>query len=307
VATGWRSDLATVVTTMRTHPSLLISGMIGFALRGGIVFLALPILVLPTSVEVRLLLGGNIDSNGLAPGFFLLVGALSAATLAAAMVVLYLIARCELASFSRFINSAPASGEHLWPAPGRLDDAEQRTLISRLFVIEALALLTILVAALPLAMALGQATYNEVVLPSSADSIYARILNDVLGPLIAWLAAIVLVEVASAVAARRVLASAFRLRGYFRILHHPLRLLAVGLVGWILFIGAMVVIYVGLSACWLAVESVFLSTGLSTDLRELVSALILAVALGAAFAGALFLGGLVSAVRAGLWTLASLR
>ena len=306
-ATGWRADVATISSTLRTHPRLLIPGMVGFAARGGILFLAMPILVLPTSVEARLLLGGNIGSNGLTPGFFILVAALSAATLAAAMVVLYLIARCELASFTRFVNSAPASGEHVWPAPGRLDTAERRTLISRLFVVEALAMLAVLACAVPLAAALGQATVNEVILPSSSDSIYGRVVNDVLAPLVAWLAAIVVIETVSAVAARGVLAGAFGLRGHFRIVRHPLRLVGVAVAGWLLFVGTVFVIYVGLSACWLAVESVFLSTGLSTDLRELVSALIVAIALGLAFAAALFLGGLVSAARAGLWTLASLR
>jgi hypothetical protein len=307
VASGWRADVATVSATLRTSPRLIVPGMLGFALRGGILFLVLPILVLPTSVEVRLLLGGNIGTNGLEPSFLMLVAAISAVTLGGAMIVLYLIARCELALFTRFVNSPSPNGGHVWPLPGRLLPDDRSAIAGRLFVVEALALLAVLLAALPLAAALGEATISEVLLPSSSASIYSRIVSDVAVPLAGWAVAIVLIEVVSAVAVRHALAGAFGLRGHFRILHHPLRLLAVGVVGWLLFIGTVAVVYAGLSACWVAVESVFLTTGLSGDVRELVSAIIVAVLLGVAFSAALFAGGLVSAFRAGLWTLASLR
>jgi hypothetical protein len=294
--TGWRADAATITASLRAHPRLLIPGAIGFALRGGILLLVVPILILPTSVEVRLLLGSNIGSGGLEPGFYVLITVLSALTLVVAMAVLYVIARCELASYTRFAN-----------APRRLTEDERSSAISRLFVVEALAMLAILTAAIPLASALGHATLTQILFPSSDASLYVRILNDVTAPLAGWLVAIVLVEVVSAVATRRVLAGAFTLRPYFRLFRHPLRVVAVGVVGWLLFIGAGVLMYAGLSLCWSAVESVFLSTGLSSKPAELIGALVVALALGFAFAAALFLGGIVSAVRAGLWTLASLR
>ncbi len=306
-ATGLRADVATVVGAIRNHPFLLVLGMLGFALRGGILLLIVPILVLPTAVEVRFLLGDSLGSRGLTPGFFVLVAALSVVILGLALLVLYALARIELASFTRFVNAAGESPEHAWLAPGRLLDDARGATTSRLFVVEAVALLAVLLAAVPLAAAAGQATLAEITLPSSTESIYARILNDVSAPLLVWFVAIVVIEAISAVVARRVLAGAFSLAPYFRMTHRPLRAVLVAVIGWALFALAVVLGVVVLGVAWQAVESVFLSNGLSGGLRELVSALLVALLFGGVFAGALVVCGLVSAIRAGLWTLASLR
>jgi hypothetical protein len=293
--------------TIRTHPALLLLGVIGFALRGGIVFLIAPILILPTSVEVRLLLGGNLGSTGLAAGFYVAVVALSVLTLLAAAAVLYVLSRCEVALFGRFVNSHEPSAEHAWLPPGRLDNAQRSGVVPRVFIVQALALLAILVAAVPLAAAIGQATLQEILLPSSVDTIYLRIARDVAVPFIGWVGAIVLVEAISAVVTRRVLAGAFGLRVHAGISRHPLRAVLVASIGWLLFIGAVVLALVVLAVAWDAVRSVFLSTGLSGGLRDVASGVLVALLFGTVFTAALALCGLVSTLRAGLWTLASLR
>ena len=77
--------------------------MIGFSLRGGILLLLLPIIVLPTQVEVRLLLGHYLGSTGFTPSFFGLLVVL--AVFAALLIVgaLLVLARIELSSFERVI------------------------------------------------------------------------------------------------------------------------------------------------------------------------------------------------------------
>ena len=304
---GLRSDAATTGRAIRHHPFLLVLGVIGFALRGGIVLLAVPILVLPTAVEVRFLIGNGLGTSGLEPGFFLGVAALSVATLGLALLVLYVIARCELASFTRYVNSTGDSDAHAWLPPGRLLADHRSVVTMRIFIVEAVALLAVLLCAVPLAAAAGQATLQEILLPSSSAGIYTRILNDVSAPLVGWIAAIVVIEALSAIAARRVLARAFGLKPYFRMSHRPLRAVVVALIGWLLFMGALAICFVALTLAWQVVESVFLSTGLSGGLREIVSAVLIAVVFGGLFTAALALCGLVSTVRAGLWTLASLR
>lgn len=134
-----------------------------------------------------------------------------------------------------------------------------------------------------------------------------RIANDVSLPLIVFIASIVVIEAVSAIATRRVLAGAFGLRPHNRLARHPLRVVGVAITGWILFIGAVGLSFIVLSATWQVVQSVFLSTGLSGDLRDLTSAIIVALLFGLLFSACLFLCGLVSTVRSGLWTLASLR
>lgn len=307
VASGWRADVSTITATIRSHSHLLLLGVIGFALRGGIIFLAIPIVVLPTAVEARLLLGGNLGTTGLTPSFYALTTLASILTFAVALLVLYVVARCELATYTRFVNATRGHAERAWRAPGRLADSQRSTVTSRLFVIETVALIGLLFAAVPLAVAIGQSTYEEIVLPSSAESLYTRIFNDVTVPLAVFVAAIALVEALSAIALRRALAGAFGLRAHNRILRHPLRVLVVATLGWLLFIGAIVVSFAVLSVAWQAVEAVFLSTGLSGDVGDIASALFVALLFGVLFAACLFVCGLVSAFRSGLWTLASLR
>ncbi len=303
----WRSDIAAVAGTIREHPKLLLVGIVGFALRGGIALLTVPILILPTQVEVRLALGGNLGSTGLTTGFYVLVAVLTAASLAVALVVLYLLARCELAAFSRFVNSPARTTAHPWPAPGRLGTAVARAATTRLFVVEALALLAVLVAAVPLAVSISSATLNEILLPSSTQSIYTRVVGDVGVPLAGWLVALVVIEAISAIAARAVLTHPFGLAGHMRARRHPLRLVAVTIAGWLLFVGALAIGVVALSVTWQAVRAVFLATGLSGSVQDVAGALVVALVFGAVFTCALALCGLVSIVRAGLWTLASLR
>ena len=282
-------------------------GIIGFALRGGIVFLTVPILILPTSVEVRLLLGSSLGSTGLTDSFYLLIAALSALTLLGALVILYVLARSELGLFARFVNSDAPSAEHAWLPPGRIAAAQRSSVVARLFVVQALALLAVLVAAVPLAAALGNSTLQEIMLPSSTDSIYARIAQGVALPLAGWIGAIVVIEAASALFTRRVLASAFGLGGHTRIGRHPLRAILVAAIGWLLFIGAVAMALLVLGLSWDVVRSVFLTSGMSTDVRELVSGVLVALLFATVFTGVLALCGLISTIRAGLWTLASLR
>lgn len=304
---GWRSDVSVTASAIRDHPVLLLGGVIGFALRGGIVLLTVPILILPTQVEVRLALGGNLGSTGLTGGFFVIVGALSILAFALGLLCLYTLARCELAAFTRFVNYGERGEQLAWPAPGRLDAPTRRTATVRVFVVESLALLAILMAAVPLAAAIGDATLSEILLPSSTGSIYGRILGQVTAPLVGFVVALVLVEAISAVAVRAVLAQQFGLPGHVGVLRRPLRKIAVAVVGWALFIGALAVGLLALGPTWDVVRAVFLSRGLSGDVRDIVSALVVALLFGAVYAAALLLCGLVSAFRSGLWTFASLR
>ena len=97
----------------------------------------MPILVLPTSVEVRLLLGGNLGLDRPDAGLLTwLAGLLSVLTLGLALSSCTRWRAARLASFARFVNSSQPNVEHAWTSPGRLDDEERSLLSSRLFVVE---------------------------------------------------------------------------------------------------------------------------------------------------------------------------
>ncbi|HEY7025029.1 MAG TPA: hypothetical protein VH371_08725 [Candidatus Limnocylindrales bacterium] len=307
VASGWRADVVTTAATIRGHSQIVVLGMLGFALRGGILFLALPIVVLPTSVEVRLLLGSGLGTSGLTPDFYLGAGLLSMLTLGLALLVLYVLAKCEIGQYARFVNWPHAAGEHAWPPPGQLDDEDRSLLASRTFVVETATLIVILLAAVPSAVAVAQSTYAEIVLPSSAASLYTRIISDATVPLFVFVISIVVIEAVHAVVLRQVLASAYGLKAHNRLARHPMRVVGVGLIGWVLFVGAVGVSFLVLDATWQVVESVFLSNSLAGDLSDLASAAVVAFLFAVLFGACLGLCGLVSTVRSGLWTLASLR
>ena len=78
---------------------------------------------------------------------------------------------------------------------------------------------------------------------------------------------------------------------YFRMARRPLRAVLVALIGWALFIGAVALSFAVLSLAWEAVESVFLSTGLSGGVRELVSGVLVALLFGPSVCAALFCAG----------------
>jgi hypothetical protein len=205
------------------------------------------------------------------------------------------------------VNSHEPSAEHPWLPPGRLAARQRRTVVPRLFIVQALALLAILVAAVPLAASIGQAALQEILLPSSTDTVYLRIARDVAVPFIGWISAIVVIEAVSATFTRSVLAGAFGLAAHAHIGRHPLRAVLVAVIGWLLFIVAVAVAILALALAWDAVRSVFLTSGFSGGMREVVSAVLVALLFATVFTGALVLCGLVSTIRAGLWSLASLR
>ena len=221
VASGWRADVATIVGTIRAHPQTLVLGMIGFALRGGIIFLTVPIIVLPTSVEVRLLLGSGLGPSGLTSDFYVAAGLLSVLTLGLALLVLYVLARCETGSVravrqlvaaerrTRLDVAGPPRRRGAQPAVlahvrCRNGDADRDSSRGR---------------------ALGRGD-RPVDLRGDRAAIVFRFvvranLNDVSLPLIVFIASIVVIEAVSAIVTRRILAGAFGLRAANRLARHP--------------------------------------------------------------------------------------
>ena len=304
---GWRADIATTLEVVSRHRYLWLLGIIGFSLRGGIVLLTLPIVVLPTQVEVRLALGNNLTSTGLSDGFWLLVAGLTLLTLSALLVVLYVLARVEIASFARLARDPASAEQRAGIQPRPLSRHTRRGLETRLYLIQSVALLALLVSAVPLAAAIGDATFSEVVAPSSSEPIYWRVLGRVRELLLLVVAAVFVVEVLSATASRGMLTRAFGLTRRGNVAQQPARMLLNAAAGWALFISAIALGAWGISLAWQAARSVFLSDGWANETEQLVAMLGASTLLAAVFSAALLLGGVVSALRAALWSLASLR
>lgn len=302
---GVRARLSNAVAIVAGQPRLWLLGAAGFMLRGGIVVLMAPIMVLPTQVEVRLMLGDYLGTTGFTPAFYGLL--LGAAVLAGALLVaiVVILARLELAMF------------HLIGDPLTAHDARQpRTaLVTRMVTVQVWTVIALLLAALPLAFATGEAAYSEVLRPSSSAPILERIFSAVTLPLAVFLVAFGAVEALSAAVSRRLLVAHARKVGPTGLLRaaaevsrgisrSPRRWLVASAAGWLIAIAAVVPVVTVVAVTWQPVRRAFLSSVGMADALE-PRTLLAAVVLAGSLAIGLVVIGFASAVRSAVWTLDS--
>lgn len=307
---GWRAGLTTALAAVAGQPRLWLFGMVGFLLRGGVLLLAVPIVILPTQVEARLLIGNYLGSTGFTSGFWVLLGAAAVCAAVFSVAVLVVLARTELAAFETFQPTALSR------------DARVR-LSLRLFGIQVLTLVALLASAAPLASAVGQTAFAEIVRPSSSSSIYERVLGGVGAPLFFFVVALVLIEMVSALATREVLVRATggrRQAGSRRLwllpaiglalarpVVSPLRTLGTAALGWVVTAAVLLPALWAISIAWQAVRGAFLTAVGFSDSAEVLGMILVALALAAAFVLAIALAGFASALRAALWSVERLR
>jgi hypothetical protein len=277
-------------------------GSLSFILRGGMVVMLLPIIVFPTQVETRLLLGGSLGTTGFTSGFWVAVMAATIASTGLVMVVLYALARLEISAFDR-LNGDP----DFEPNPRRDPGARLRDL----FVVESLTLIALLLAAVPLAAALGQTTYQEVLNPSSSASIFDRVISQILPPLVLVAVALPIIDSISATWVRgllegRSVGSALAV-SVAAIVRRPVRFVATGLVAWAVLALAVAGTEWGLTVAWQATRATFLATTSVSDTLSSVAALLVAVLLAGVFVCGLAICGYVAGFRNALWTVTGLR
>jgi hypothetical protein len=309
------------VSAVATHPRLWLNGMIGFSLRGGVVLLTVPIIVLPTQVEARLLIGDHLGSTGFTPGFWGLLAA--AATLAALLTVavLLVLARVELTSFERLIGRFPER-EIMATDPSQ-GTGGSRTLLLRLLGVQVLAFVALMVAAAPAAWAAAQKSFDEITRPSSSAPIYERVLGQIGGQLFLFLVALVVVEMISALATRELLvrASGWRdlpahgrlwvlpalVSAVVRPFRAPLRTVGTAVLSWAITLAVLVPAIWAITTAWAAVRGAYLTSVSLSDVDADVGMLLAALGLSAAFVLAFVLAGFASALRGALWSVDRLR
>ena len=267
--------------------------------------LVAPIVVLPTQVEVRLALCANLGSAGLTSGFWVLVGVAMVLASIVALCALYGLARIDAAAFERLLND-PELIDPLLAAP-----PQRGGTISAVFVVQALTLIALILAAGPLAASIGQATLDEILRPSSGASIFARVFARIGPAVIVLLAAVPLIDTISALATRRVLLSQ-SLRSAVGgaiadLVRAPSRTIPTAMVAWLSLLLVLLGAGWALSVAWQAARATFLATTSFSDMVDDVGTFIIALLLAAVFVAGLALGGYVAAFRAALWTVAGAR
>jgi hypothetical protein len=274
------------------RPSLWLLGAAGFLLRGGLVLLLLPLVALPSPVEVRLLIGEGLGSAGFSGGLVTaaaVIGIVVAAALLAAMLAL---AWLELWAFERTVDV---------PEPRRLVGRHRRRVVSWLFIAQAGGLLLIAAATLPLVAQATTVAYQEILSPTSDGPLYLRILAGVEQQLVLLAVAIFVAEALSAVGSRTILARAVgapvpRHRRRWR----PL----VALLGWTVSLGVLAPGLWALMAIGHWSRSTLIGSSAASD-GPLITILAVLV-LVAAWSAILLLAGFASALRGALWSVQEL-
>jgi hypothetical protein len=298
----WRARIGLALAAPVEQPQLWLLGTLSFMLRGGLVALLLPIVVLPTQVEARLLLGGSLGSSGFSDHFWVGVGVATVASTGLVLAVLYALARIEVAAFAEMARDPDLE---LVPA------ADTSARVRDLLVVEALTLIALLVAAIPLAAALGQVTYAEVLRPTSTAPTYARVLAQVTLPLAFLAVALPVIDAMSAAAVRRFLTgrsvgSAVS-ASIAALVRQPIRFLGTALVTLLALAAVVLATNAALTVAWNATRAAFLRTTSIADMLTSLAPLLVAVLLAGVFASGLAVCGYVAAFRNALWTITCLR
>lgn len=300
--------MASAFAVVLAHPSLWLLGALGFAARGGIIVLAAVVVVLPTPVEVRMLLGDNLSSSGFSAGFMrsLVPIAVGIGLLVAAALVV--AARAELAAFERFVGDpdAPAGFERGGERAGAVD---RRAVVGRLFVIQLAALVGLAAAAVPFVLTVQVATLDELLRPTPGGaSLYLRVISAARDPLVLFLGALLVIDMLAAFASRQVMSRHLRPGVTLASpLCRPLGALATSTLTWLTAAAVVVPAIWALDVGWDATRAAYLGERATVDLASLVWLAAVAVAFAALWAAAVLLAGFASAVRAALWSAESLR
>jgi hypothetical protein len=313
-AIGWRSRAGLALAIVIGQPSLWLLGALGFVLRGGIVVLTLPIVVLPTLVEARLMLGANLGSDGFAPAFLAALAVLLLLLCIPLVGAMLLIARAEVDAFETLLREPEAAelrhGDPRWPEPGWPEPGRRRRLVGQIFAIQLGALLALAFASIPLLGALYTSVAAQILRPTGTGDIYLRVVADVQQPLFALAAVIVLVEMLSALLTRARLLKTYGLGagiGQLPLLRRPLAVIGTGLASWLITLAAAAPSLWLIGLTWQQARSTYMSLGATADAEKLAGVAVVTASLALAFIVGLLLTGVAAAIRAALWTAESLQ
>jgi len=284
----------------RTWPLALAT----FLLRGGILLVLAPIIVLPSAVAVGNVLTpllSNVVFRGVATiavllgvvGFGALLWLFGGGLIAAA-------AESELAR-------AVARDDEAWPrgrvAPDLVPTAHPAW---RVLTVRLIAHLPLLLALSWGAIRIVAVTYRELTVPSDVGvALVVRVAGGATDAVVVVVVAWLLGETIGGIAARRVVLIGERVPSALggatiRLVRHPLRCVVLALVPLVVLLLVLVAVGLAGSATWGALRAA-LSFGID-DVTDGVAALALVMILVGLFAGGLVLIGVISAWRAAVWT-----
>lgn len=302
---SWGGALLAALLVTLTRPGAWAVALAGFLARGGIVPLAVPILVLPTPPGLQNTLGAPIGAllvGASSTAFVLLVAGLVLALAAAVVLGALVGAWAERLGIRGALEAARDEGL-VEDRPG--PEAAPGT--GRIAVLRLLGLAPVAVVALLSVGAVYDAAYRELVLPAELRTpLVVRILAAAPGAFAGMLLAWVIGDAAASLAVRELVLGRRRLlvawaRGWWSLVRHPLRALGTALVTLVVLVACVAPGIAAALVGWERVRVAFLE---ARDPAGMAVSVVLWVAV---WLGALVLAGFGSAFRNAAWTLAGHR
>lgn len=296
----WGGTISAALLVALTRPVAWAVGLAGFLARGGILVLALPIVVLPTLTGLQNALGGPVSTlvfGAPSPSLVAMIAAGSVTAILLLLVGTWVGAWAERQGIAIALEAAADEGV-LVPAPVLIGAPGPW----RISVIRLLALAPVALAVLFAWRPIYDATYRELILPDDlVTPLVIRVVGDVpwqiIGIGVAWLVG----DAAAAVAVRRLVLErppvlVAWLLGWVDVARRPHRIMPTALVG----VGVLGICaapgLVAAAVGWGRVEDVMLR---AQDPVAMVLTIVLWVAIWLA---GLLLVGAAAAIRGATWT-----
>lgn len=288
---GWPAVAGAAVEVALERPGAWAVALAAFLVRGGIVVLAFPIVVLPTPTGLSNVLGPIITSIALTgPSRALL--ALGGLAIGATVAWLLVSGLAGVAADRSLIR---------W-ASGREAATPRRRLWSML-IVRLLAYVPLAAALVYGAGVIGAAIYHELILPDDLTTpLVLRVIREEPWPIVLIIAAWLFGETAGGLAERSIVLDDGSIpralgRALSHVLTRPLRTLLTVAAGVAAFICVLGPVLVAAAASWSVVSSGLDRGGVGID------TLLASIAFVAIWLGGLILVGAVAAWRSVMWTL----
>ena len=319
---GWRAGVGVAFAVAVGDPRLWLLGALGFAARGGMILLALPILTVPSPIVLSTLFHGQLSTSGLAPGSEgLVAGLLASAGIVFALAVVG-AAYADVAAFELMADDPDTEDLRADIAAKPFTRSQRLRSVVILATILVVALIPAAVVAALVVSRLETAFIQEWILPSSFDSpLVVRVASAVSEPLVALAVALLGGDLVYSLAGRAVLvataglgrdrpgrgAARQAISGALRVVTRPGRTFATALLAWPVTLVVLVPVFWAAGIAWNGVRTMFLSTSALTDAQVFPAAVTVIVIFAGIWVAATILAGFASAVRAALWSADALR
>jgi hypothetical protein len=317
----WRAGVGATTSAVLGDPAAWLLGLAGFLARGGALLLTLPILSIPSPVLLSMLFRGEVGAIGRGDAQLLAIGVglvLSAVAIGAVVVSAWV----DIGLAERLLRDPETHELRLGRSARRLSPAERRSLVWWVASVQAIAIVPVIIVITMALDAAVRAATDELTTPSGTGPLVGRVLPAIRGELLLTVGVIVLVEVASSLATRRVMAATWGLLpqpphdrresrlaigALARLVRSPGRVVATALAGWLLVLVTAGLVMLASSLAWTSAREVLVRGAVGSDAGvTLVTGLLVAL-FTAVWLGGLALVGFASAVRAGLWTADAIR